>query len=164
MKHAILTLLGASVFVATSWAQEQIYRCGNVYTNQATQAEKRKCKLVKGGNVTVVKSRPVEKSVAPVRVATKAADVRNGDKAAAQRARDAEARQIIEAELRKAEVRREELHREYNSGEPEKLGSEARNHERYMERVAELKASIDRTENDIVVLRRELARLPASTQ
>lgn len=162
MKHAILITLGASFFVATGWAQEQIYRCGNVYTNQATQAEKRKCKLVQGGNVTVVKSRPADKTTAPVRVASQGAG--DGDKAAAQRARDAEARQIIEAELRKAEVRREELHREYNGGEPEKLGSEARNHERYMERVAELKASIDRTENDIVVLRRELARLPASTQ
>ena len=41
------TTLGAS-------AQERIYRCGNEYTNTVTEAQAKTCKLVSGGNVTVV--------------------------------------------------------------------------------------------------------------
>jgi hypothetical protein len=79
---------------------------------------------------------------------------------AEQRARDAEARTILEAELRKAEVRLTELQKEYNNGEPEKVGPEFRNHQKYLDRVAELKAAISRTESDIAGIRREIARLP----
>jgi hypothetical protein len=54
------------------------------------------------------------------------------------------------------------LTREYNSGEPEKRGDEARNHQKYIERVAELKASLARNDSDIAGIRRELGRVPAS--
>src|SRR6185369_9242177 len=78
-----------------------------------------------------------------------------------QRARDSEARGILEAELKKAEGRRADLLKEYNDGEPEKMGPEHKNHQKYLDRVAELKSSIERTEQDIAGLRRELARSPA---
>ena len=76
-----------------------------------------------------------------------------------QRARDADARTILEAELKKAEARQAELLKEYNNGEPEMLGPEHKNHQKYLDRVAELKASIARTESDIAGLRRELSRV-----
>ena len=79
-----------------------------------------------------------------------------------QRARDADARAILEAELKKAEARQAELLKEYNNGEPEKLGPEHRNHQKYLDRVAELKASIARNESDIAGLKRELGRVAAS--
>jgi hypothetical protein len=79
-----------------------------------------------------------------------------------QRARDADARAILEAELSKAQTRQTELLREYNNGEPEKLGPETRNYQKYLDRVAHLKASIARNEVDIEGLRRELSRLTAS--
>jgi hypothetical protein len=75
-----------------------------------------------------------------------------------QRARDADARQILEAELRRAEARHAELLKEYNHGAPEKLGPETRNHQKYLDRVAELKASIARSESDMAGIRRELGR------
>jgi hypothetical protein len=53
------------------------------------------------------------------------------------------------------------LQKEYNAGEPEKLGPEARNHQKYLDRVADLKASITRNEEDIAGIRREMGRLPA---
>ena len=52
------------------------------------------------------------------------------------------------------------IKQEYNAGEPEKQGSESRDSQKYMDRKADLKARLDRTEADIVSLRREIARLP----
>lgn len=76
---------------------------------------------------------------------------------AAQRARDAEARRILEGELRREEERLATLRREFNNGEPERRGDE-RNFARYQERVAEMRAAITRKEADIAALRREIAK------
>jgi hypothetical protein len=62
--------------------------------------------------------------------------------AADQRAKDSDTRLILESELKKAEARHAELLKEYNNGEPEKQGPETRNHQKYLDRIAELKASI----------------------
>ena len=75
-----------------------------------------------------------------------------------QRARDADARAILESELRKAESRLAELNKEYNNGAPERNALDLRNPQRYMERTAELKASIARAEGDIAGIQRELGR------
>jgi molecular chaperone GrpE (heat shock protein) len=77
---------------------------------------------------------------------------------AQQKARDSDARAILEAELRRAEARLADLQREYNNGQPEKRGDELRNVPRYQERVADLKAGIARAEADITGIRRELQR------
>jgi hypothetical protein len=42
------------------------------------------------------------------------------------------------------------------------LGPEHRNHQKYLDRIADLKASIDRNQSDIAGIQREIARLPAS--
>ena len=76
---------------------------------------------------------------------------------AAQRARDAEARRILEAELRREEERLATLRREFNNGEPERRGDE-RNFARYQERVGEMRAAITRKEADIAALKREIAK------
>jgi len=80
----------------------------------------------------------------------------------AQRTRDAESRRILEAELKKAEVRQAELLKDYNNGEPDKVGGEARNHQRYLDRVAEMKSAIARNDSDIAGIKREIARLPGA--
>lgn len=79
-----------------------------------------------------------------------------------QRARDSDARAILETELRKAEARHAELVKEYNGGQPERNALDLRNPQRYMERTAELKASVARSESDIAGIKRELSRLPAN--
>jgi hypothetical protein len=158
MKYALLMTLVATFFVADGHAQGRIYRCGNEYTNTVSESQKGNCKLLDGGNVTVVQSpRP-----APVRVAS-AAQTGSRIDTAEQRSRDSDARLILESELRKAEARREELLKEYNNGEPEKLGPETRNHQKYLDRVAALKADLARTDSDIAGIRRELGRAGAST-
>ena len=155
-----LALVLACSTTGAAWAQgSAIYRCGNEYTN-AKDAGKRGCKLVEGGNVTVIEgARPAAAASATPAAAAPA----NAPRVAAteQRARDSDSRAILETELRKAEARQVELLKEYNNGEPDKLGPETRNHQKYLDRVADLKASILRNESDIAGIKRELGRAPA---
>jgi hypothetical protein len=163
MKHAILITLALAAVTLDSQAQSRIYRCGNTYTNNAAEAQAKGCKPMEGGNITIVEGTRV--NTPPVRVATAPPSASAPGQRVDpedQRARDAGARAILEAELKKAEARQAELVKEFNNGEPEKLGSEHRNHQKYLDRVAELKASIARNETDIAGIKRELARVPAS--
>lgn len=156
MKHPLLIPFAATLFVAgnLAQAQERIYRCGNEYTNTVPAGQRGNCKLLTGGNVTIVQ----RQNFAPaVRVATAAQAGQRVD-ATEQRSRDSDARQILESELKKVESRHDEMLREYNNGEPEKLGPETRNHQKYLDRVANLKADIDRSESDMAGLQRELGR------
>lgn len=163
MKNTLfaLTILVAALHPA--WAQDRIYRCGNEYTNNATQAKERGCKLVEGGNVTVLQgSRPAAapsggSSGSSAASSSPANAPRVG--AADQRARDSDARAILEAELRKAEARLTDLRTEYNDGSPQRSALELRNPQGYIERTAELKASVARAEADVAGIKRELGRL-----
>ena len=139
-------------------AEERIYRCGNEYTNTVSEAQAKNCKVISGGNVTVIQS---VKPAASVKVANASQSGQRVD-AADQRAKDSDARLILDSELKRAEAKQAELLKEYNNGEPEKLGPETRNQQKYLDRVAELKASISRNESDIAGIRRELGRLPAT--
>jgi hypothetical protein len=158
MKIVFLIPLLAGMVGATSWAQDRIYRCGNEYTNTVSEAQAKNCKLVAGGNVTVV---PASRSSSNRAGNAPSAGPRIDS--ADQRAKDSDSRLILESELKKAEARKAELLKEYNNGEPEKLGPETRNHQKYLDRVAELKASIARNESDIDGIRRELSRLSSAS-
>ncbi|NMM19973.1 MAG: hypothetical protein HHJ15_08515 [Rhodoferax sp.] len=164
MKYVLLIPLLATLFVANSYAQERIYRCGNEYTNTVPNAQTRGCKLVAGGNVTVVQGTRPAASTPARAAATSTAAPSGGQRvdAGEQKSRDSDARRILESELKKAEARQAELLKEYNNGEPEKIGGEARNYQKYLDRVAELKASLARNESDIAGIRRELGRVPAA--
>lgn len=170
MKSVYLLIPFAAFFyMSAASAQGKIWRCGNTYTNDEAQARTLQCKLVEGGNVTVVQGTRVNgaasaSSPAASRAAEGAASA--GDRrvgASEQRSRDGEARAILEAELKKAETRMAELQKEYNNGEPEKIGPEHKNYQKYLDRVAELKANIERTEKDIAGLKRELGRTNGGT-
>ncbi len=145
-------LLVGVLSALASHAQDRIYRCGNEYTNIVSRAQEKSCTLITTGNVTVV---PADKA-SGAKIARPA--VRQD--APAQRAKDMEARTILEAELGKAQTQLVQIKQEYNDGEPEKLATESRNHQKYLDRKAEIKARLDRTEADIASLRREIARLP----
>jgi uncharacterized protein Yka (UPF0111/DUF47 family) len=53
------------------------------------------------------------------------------------------------------------LVQEYRQGAPAKTEADAANPQKYQERVAQLKAAIERHERDMDSLQRELARRPA---
>jgi hypothetical protein len=169
MKFALplsLVLLLAAALPAQ--AQSRIWRCGNTYTNDAAQAQAQGCKAVEGGNVTVVEGTKVNAAAnnrdgAAVRVAAASPSAAAGRaNSAEQKARDSDAREILEAELKKAQSRQAELQKEYNNGEPDKQGAEGRNYQKYLDRVSDLKASLARNEGDIAGIQRELGRLSAS--
>jgi hypothetical protein len=159
-----LSLLAVPLATLPVQAQERVWRCGNEYTNNAALAKQRDCKVMEGGNVTVVQT--------PIRPQAPAAGTGTGNSVARapagsprvegsdQRARDGEARSVLQSELKRAETRQAELLKDFNNGEPEKQGSEARNYQKYLDRVAEMKAELARNESDIAGIRRELGRLP----
>ncbi|MEP6790598.1 MAG: hypothetical protein ABI907_04460, partial [Ramlibacter sp.] len=153
MKYLFFVPMVAVLLAAEGHAQvRSMYRCaGNFYTNNLNDPLAKGCKLVEGGNVTVVEGTRVQGAAgaSPVRVATASGNANQRVDSADQKARDSDARQILESELKKAVARQAELVKEYNNGEPEMLGPEHRNHQKYLDRVAELKTSIARNDGDI---------------
>jgi len=151
-------------------AQERsVYRCpGNLYTDQISpkEAADRGCRTLDGAPVTVVQgpARRVAPAAPAAGTASGAAAPRSAGPAemridpAQQRARDSDARRILDAELAREEAALVALRKDYNNGEPERRGDE-RNYARYQERVAEMKAAIARKEADVAAIRRELSKL-----
>src|ERR1700752_5314386 len=99
MKIRHILLLAASLVAVQSFAQGKVWRCGNEYTNDASVAQQRGCKIMEGGNVTVVQS-PRPSVAAATRTSPPGSPrVESSD----QKSRDNEARTVLESELRKAE-------------------------------------------------------------
>jgi len=144
-------------------AQEKpVYRCpGNLYTDALTAREARDkgCKTLDGAPITVIQS-PVPRGNAAARPAPTASQ---GERVGSedQKARDADARRILEAELRKEEDALAALRKEFNDGQPERRGDE-RNYQKYLDRVTEMRAAITRKESDVASLKRELGKFGAS--
>ena len=162
-----LWALGFSVSVAAvgvASAQEAIYRCGQEYTNAPSDV--RQCERLAPQAVTVITGTRPSPARAPAPVPSAAStEARNAESVRAlpplQAERDLHARTIVGHELDKARQQLTVLVQEYNDGEPVKWASESRHHQRYLDRVSSLKASIERTQRDIDSLQRELDRRPA---
>ena len=160
MKKTALALIVVLLAGVQAHAQEKVWRCGNEYTNNATIAQQRGCKPMEGGNVTVVQgTRPNAGAAASSSAAARSPAGSPRVDSAEQKSRDGDARSVLESELKKAEARRAELLKEYNNGEPEKQGAESRNYQKYLDRVADMKAELARTESDIAGIRREIGRM-----
>jgi len=152
----VAAVLCAAGGAACAQGNGTVYRCPGppiLYTDTLSPAEakEKNCRTIEGAPVTVmqtVKPRPLP-GVRPEGSKVDPAD---------QKARDNDRRQILADELKKEEDSLAALRKEYNNGEPERRGDE-RNYAKYQERVAELKASIDRKEADVAALRRELAKV-----
>jgi hypothetical protein len=158
LRAAALALVFAPVVPAS--AQTVVYKCPGppvLYTDalSAQEARDKGCTTIEGAPITVIQApRP--------RPAPPASTARPGEARvdpADQRARDTDARRILSDELRREEDRLAALQKDFNNGEPERRGDE-RNYQRYLDRVAEMKAAIARKEADIAALRRELSKLP----
>ncbi len=156
--------LGAPLLAAAQ-AATTVYRCpGNVYTSSADisakEAEAKGCKTIEGAPITVIQGQqPRPRPGTPVPEGVRPADSKVDP--SQQRARDGDARRILEAELKKEEERLAQLQKDYNNGEPERRGDE-RNFQKYQDRVAEMKAAIARKESDIAAIKREISKLPSS--
>lgn len=149
-------------------AQDVVYRCGLQYTN--APLDPTRCERLPTQAITVVPgTRPAGVGSVPGRPVAGDAVPSGGERTKTeplssgtplQSERDAQARTIVAQELDKARQQLAQLQQEYNQGEPVKWAAEARNHQKYLDRVAALKAAMERTERDIDSLQRELARRP----
>ncbi len=72
-----------------------------------------------------------------------------------QKRRDADRRQILGDELRTEQQKLSELNSQFNNGEPDRNGNE-RNYSKYQERVQSMKEEINRTQQNVDSLQREL--------
>jgi hypothetical protein len=168
LAHSLWALALSPCLAAPAAAQQpsrEVYRCpGNpvLYTDtlSAKEARDKGCRTLEGAPITVVQAvrpRPSTSGGASTPVA-RPADQRVDPND--QRARDNDARRILEGELRREEERLAEMQREFNGGEPERHGAEMKNPQRYNDRIAEMRASIQRKEGDIAAIKRELSKLP----
>jgi hypothetical protein len=155
-----LAATGNALAQASSSEGTVTYRCpGNDYKNtiSAKEAEKLGCKKLEGAPITVIQtSKP--RSPAPATSGSSTARV----DPSAQRARDSDARRILEQELKNEEDRLAALKKDYNNGQPERTGDE-KNYQRYLDRVGEMSTAIARKEADIAAIRREIQKLPPAT-
>ena len=173
MSACVVALLttGTSVQAQTQ-VRNIVYRCpGNpvLYTDAISdkEARERGCRTIEGAPITIIQSpqRTPRGAGTPVPPASQGAGSGGRPEPSArvepseQRARDSDRRAILSAELRREEQALLEAQREYNGGQPERRGDE-RNYQKYIDRVAELKAAIARKESDVAAIRRELGKLP----
>jgi hypothetical protein len=140
-----------------------VYRCPGppvLYTSEITdkEAKDRGCRTIENAPITVVappKPRPVNGN-------GEGASRPGGNRVDPneQRARDSDARKILDGELKKEEDSLAAMQKDFNNGEPERQGGE-RNYARYQERVEGMRDSIARKQADIAAIKREIAKLPA---
>jgi len=159
---SLLLAAAAGTAAAQAPATSGYYRCpGNVFTNtiSAKDAEAKGCKPLEISQPTTV---PAPQKPRPQNGTPSSAPRPEGAKVEAgeQRARDSDARRILEAELKREEDALAALQKEFNNGEPERRGEE-RNYQKYTDRVDALRADIARKQADIAALKRELSKLPA---
>lgn len=155
-----LSILAMPVFACAQEGSRPVYRCPGtpvLYTDTLSpqEAKAKGCTVLEGAPISVIAG-PRPRAAAPA-AAARPADTKIDP--AAQRARDSDARRILEGELQRAQTDLATMQKEYNNGEPERLGSE-RNFQRYLDRVADMKAAIARKESDIAAIKREIAKLP----
>jgi hypothetical protein len=154
---------GAPALAAT------VYKCPGppmLYTDAISvkEAKDKGCTALESAPITIIGAQPrpgpgpgTAPAPAPAGGATPPPVVRIDP--AEQRARDSDRKRILASELQKEEQSLAALQAEFNKGEPERRGDE-KNYQRYLDRVADMKASIARKESDVAALKRELAKLP----
>jgi hypothetical protein len=130
---------------ATVPAQQQVYRCGQEYTN--APMEPARCERLSPQTVTMVPGTRVQSAGAAPSLATASpSPVRR--EAGDQRQRDDMARTVVLAELDKARQRHAALVQDYRKAQGKSED-------------APLKAAVERAQRDIDSLQRELDRRPS---
>ncbi|WP_146187771.1 hypothetical protein [Limnohabitans sp. T6-5] len=147
---------------AQAQAQEGVYRCGQEYTN--APRDKSRCQLLNPQAVTVIEgTRPTLGGATAATADDRTKMEPSKAEGAAQKDRDAQGRTIVATELEKTRQQHAQLLQEYKQGESVQWKSETREQAQQQERMAKLKAAIERAERDMESLQRELARRPAPT-
>lgn len=164
--HLVLIagLLVAFTGVAKAADTGAIYRCeaasGVIEYSNSKPAGSKQCKKIALPTITTIPApKPVKAASRNSGSQGKGADAAFPKVAVSkQRKRDSDRARILRDELSREEQKLADLRKTFNNGEPERLGNE-RNYQKYLDRVASMKADIARSEGNIKALRRELAAL-----
>jgi len=154
-----LTALGLGACALTHAQADVTYKCpNNVYSNtmSAKEAKDKGCTVLDNAPVSVIQSQKPRAGNG----ATASSPGTGRVDPAEQRARDSDARRILEAELKREEDRLAQMKTEYNNGQPDRIGPENKNYQKYLDRVADMKTAIARKEGDIAALKREMLKYP----
>jgi hypothetical protein len=143
----ILTILALG-HTGIGLAQEAVYRCGSIITNDAAQAKREKCQLLEAGALVTIPSLSQKKAVAVTKPKTQKISQVAPLRSVEQQSRDHDSKAIIQSELKKTEAQLVDLRRQY-------AGLTATQD---LERKLALKQQIARNEADIQSLMRELKR------
>jgi hypothetical protein len=171
---AFCSVLFISATSLASSAYAQIYRCDNNgvvdYNNNAASAKSKNCTVASLPTITTIPapaapastaslaaSAAPKSATAPTAKATPSPSPSSFPKvdSGTQKARDNDRAAILDEERKKENMKLQELKKEYNAGEPERKGDE-RNYQKYLDRVEKLKEDIQRSENNLKSLDREL--------
>ncbi len=160
---SVLVAIGAALPVAalaqSGGDSQTMYRCpGNQYNNTlgAKEAKEKGCKTIEGAPITIIQTSKPRTSPTP---SASSGPAGTRVDPADQRARDTDSRRILESELKREEDRLGSLKTEFNNGQPERQGNE-KNYQKYLDRVADMKAAITRKEGDVAALKREITKQP----
>jgi len=148
--------LCAAVFVSSASYANELWRCpGNVFTNELSEAQKNsgRCKPV-NSDVSVV---PAPGSTG-IRTGSAGAGGQGTDARPAESAPQPVQRDTrgVQAQIDRAVQELNALEEEYNNGEPERMGPEFRNYQKYLDRVERLKGEIEAKKQEIATLRSQL--------
>ena len=162
IRSALPTLMILAACCGAAQAQPAVYRCPGppvLYTDALSpkEAQEKGCRTIEGTPITVIQS---PRPRTPAANASSGADSANRVDPNQQRARDGERRRVLEDELQAAQGRLAAAQAEYADGNGERRGDETRNYQKYLDRMAALKADINRQQSDIDALKREISKLP----
>lgn len=164
-RAGFLPLLAALLFglpVAQLMAQDKtVYKCpGNLYTDalSSKEAKDKNCRTLDGAPITVIQAVRPKPAVSSSRESSGSDGGSNKVASQDQKSRDADARLILESELKKEREALDALRKAYNNGQPERRGDE-RQSAKYAERVEEMKDAITRKNADINSIERELSKI-----
>ena len=160
MNTRTLVLHGLALLAVSGAAQaQQIFLCVDAEgRKELTDTRKGKnCKTLDLPGAAIPAPGGARRSATPSAPAVAPANFPRVD-SSEQKARDADRRAILTDELNTENRKLADLRKEFNNGEPERRADE-RNAAKYQERVAGLKDSIARAEQNVEALKRELANI-----
>jgi len=160
MNTRTLVLNGLALLAVSGAAQaQQIFFCVDAEgRKELTDTRKGKnCKTLDLPGATIPAPGGARRGTAPSTPAVAPANFPRVE-SSEQKARDADRRAILTDELNTENRKLADLRKEFNNGEPERRADE-RNAAKYQERVAGLKDSIARAEQNVEALKRELANI-----
>lgn len=158
--------IAVSILAAPTTFAQQIWRCGNYFTNNASEASRLgNCTSVNEGSVSIIPSpdfsqTPEDGSLPIVSEPSTEGENANANGNETQTAPDKtepskEEKRRDSQNLRKKKRELSELEKEYNNGEPNKIGPEFRNYQKYLDRVERLKKEIDLKSSEIKALEKD---------